>query len=28
MLGDCRWHVYRMAGKLAGRVDVLQKPGG
>jgi len=27
MLGDCRWHVYRMAGKLAGRIDVLRKPG-
>lgn len=27
MVGDCRWHVYRMAGKLAGRVDVLRKPG-
>lgn len=27
MLGDCRWHVYRMAGKLAGRIDVLHKPG-
>jgi len=26
MLGDCRWHVYRMMGKLAGRLDVLQKP--
>ena len=26
MLGDCRWHVYRMLGKLAGRLDVLQKP--
>ncbi|RYB92995.1 class I SAM-dependent methyltransferase [Nocardioides oleivorans] len=25
MVGDCRWHVYKMAGKLAGRVDVLQK---
>lgn len=24
MLGDCRWHVYRMAGKLADRLDVLQ----
>ncbi len=28
MLGDCRWHVYRMAGKLAGRVDVLRRAGG
>lgn len=27
MLGDCRWHVYRMMGKLAGRIDVLQRPG-
>jgi SAM-dependent methyltransferase len=26
MVGDCRWHVYRMMGKLAGRIDVLQKP--
>ncbi len=26
MVGDCRWHVYRMMGKLAGRVDVLQRP--
>ncbi|SEC68087.1 Methyltransferase domain-containing protein [Nocardioides exalbidus] len=26
MVGDCRWQVYKMAGKLAGRVDVLQKP--
>jgi SAM-dependent methyltransferase len=26
-VGDCRWHVYTMAGKLAGRVDVLRKPG-
>ena len=26
MLGDCRWHVYRMMGKLAGRLDVLQRP--
>lgn len=25
MLGDCRWHVYRMMGKLAGRIDVLQR---
>ena len=25
MLGDCRWHVYRMMGKLAGRLDVLQR---
>ncbi|MDR7251424.1 SAM-dependent methyltransferase [Nocardioides sp. BE266] len=28
MLGDCRWHVYRMEGKLAGRVDVLRRPAG
>lgn len=26
MLGDCRWHVYRLMGKLAGRIDVLQRP--
>lgn len=26
MLGDCRWHVYRMMGKLGARVDVLRKP--
>jgi SAM-dependent methyltransferase len=26
MLGDCRWHVYKMMGKLAGRIDVLQRP--
>ena len=26
MLGDCRWHVARMSGKLAGRVDVLRAP--
>ena len=26
MVGDCRWHVYRMMGKLAGRIDVLQRP--
>ncbi len=26
MLGDCRWHVYQMSGKLAGRIDVLQRP--
>ncbi|WP_210650487.1 class I SAM-dependent methyltransferase [Nocardioides sp. SYSU D00065] len=25
MLGDCRWHVYLMMGKLAGRVDVLRR---
>lgn len=25
VLGDCRWHVYRMMGKLAGRIDVLQR---
>ncbi|WP_374457906.1 class I SAM-dependent methyltransferase [Nocardioides sp.] len=28
MLGDCRWHVYRMEGKLAGRIDVLRRPAG
>jgi ubiquinone/menaquinone biosynthesis C-methylase UbiE len=27
MLGDCLWHVYRMIGKLSGRVYVL-KPSG
>ena len=27
MLGDCRWHVYRMMGKLAGRIDVLRAGG-
>jgi SAM-dependent methyltransferase len=26
MVGDCRWHVYRMQGKLAGRIDVLRRP--
>lgn len=26
MLADCRWHVHRMEGKLAGRVDVLRRP--
>lgn len=26
MLAECRWHVYRMAGKLAGRIDVLRRP--
>ncbi len=26
MLGDCRWHVHRMSGGLAGRLDVLRKP--
>ncbi len=25
MLGDCRWHVYRMMGKLSGRIDVLRR---
>lgn len=25
MLADCRWHVYRMMGKLAGRIDVAQR---
>lgn len=26
--GDCLWHVYRLLGKLSGRVVVLSKPGG
>ena len=26
MLGDCRWHVYQMVGKLSGRIDVLRQP--
>jgi len=26
MLGNCHWHVLRMTGKLAGRIDVLQRP--
>ena len=26
MLGDCRWRVYRMIGKLGARIDVLRKP--
>ena len=26
MVGDCRWHVFRMMGKLAGRIDVLRRP--
>jgi SAM-dependent methyltransferase len=25
MLADCRWHVHRMTGGLAGRLDVLRK---
>jgi hypothetical protein len=25
MLADCFWHVYRMLGKLSGRVYVLSK---
>ena len=25
MLGDCRWQVYRMAGKLGARIDVLRR---
>ena len=25
MVGDCRWHVFRMMGKLAGRIDVLRQ---
>ena len=24
MLGDCLWHVYRMIGKLSGRVYLLR----
>jgi SAM-dependent methyltransferase len=27
MLGDCLWHVYRMIGKLSGRVYVLRRVG-
>jgi SAM-dependent methyltransferase len=26
-LGDCLWHVYRMLGKLSGRVYLLSAPG-
>ena len=26
MVGDCRWQVFRMVGKLAGRIDVLRRP--
>ncbi len=26
MLGECRWHVYQMMGKLGGRIDVLRQP--
>lgn len=26
MLGSCRWHVYRMMGKLGARIDVLRRP--
>ena len=26
MLSDCLWHVYRMLGKLQGRVYLLSKP--
>lgn len=26
-LGDCLWHVYRMIGKLSGRVYLLSGPG-
>lgn len=26
MLADCLWHVYRMIGKLAGRVYLLSRP--
>ncbi len=25
MLADCLWHVYRMIGKLSGRVYVLSR---
>jgi hypothetical protein len=25
-LGDCLWHVYRMIGKLSGRVYLLSAP--
>jgi len=25
MLADCFWHVYRMLGKLSGRVYVLSR---
>lgn len=25
MLAECRWHVYRMSGKLSGRLDVLRR---
>lgn len=25
-LGDCLWHVYRLLGKLSGRIYVLEKP--
>jgi len=27
MLGDCLWHVYRMIGKLSGRMYLLRLPG-
>ena len=27
MLGDCLWHVYRLLGKLSGRIYVLKAPG-
>ena len=26
MLGDCLWHIYRMIGKLSGRIYVLRAP--
>ena len=26
MLGDALWHVYRMLGKLSGRILVLTRP--
>ncbi|MCF6379822.1 methyltransferase domain-containing protein [Nocardioides KLBMP 9356] len=25
MVSDCRWHVFQMSGKLAGRIDVLRR---
>lgn len=25
-LGDCLWHIYRMIGKLSGRVYMLSAP--
>jgi SAM-dependent methyltransferase len=26
-LGDCRWHIYRMIGKLSSRIYLLSAPG-